>query len=352
MSERLIDSQENMVCFSHFMEMPYVIGRAKNMRLPKRLLLLDGFLESDLCPENVEFPALRREMTNQVASYMARFANDENFEIGQRSAAGGNFDGITLHGIDFDSFLSIIGVSLRMTDASSIDEFWNEVANIANVKVVASKWTACHRYAPIHLRSSNSYWIEMVRNPYDRYGSVRLSHGHDLFDTAWESNDQFSFAANYSNPRYKVIKYEDLCTRTDEVLDDISSWLGERIQNLPLKNYFGSDFRPNTALNTLEGKSSRCQQSEHSSAVGSVFNTWGDSLEGSDKALINELCDFRGFYEKEEVDSHSKRKARQALRRRRMEVALRQWSARQALSRCAKKLFEPFSRAMGVPAKR
>ena len=55
MLERLIDSQENMLCFSHLLEMPYVIARATGNRGSKRALELDGYLDTDLRPEKIPF---------------------------------------------------------------------------------------------------------------------------------------------------------------------------------------------------------------------------------------------------------------------------------------------------------
>lgn len=303
MLERLIDSQKNMLCFSHLLEMPYVIARASGNHISKRTLELGGYLDTDLRPENVPFQDLHRQIAMEFAAYMMRFNtqfSDYTVDDANQSE-GDSTKRVVLHGMTVDTFSSIFKEILKMNNFQSMGDIWSHFSDIAGAKVIGSKWTACHRYAPIHLRDDNCYWIEVIRSPYNRYGSVNTSYNHGVFDSSWETNDQFEFASKFKHGRYRVVRYEDICDDSESALRELSGWIEEEIKEVPLLNYFGSPFRPNTAANVLDGKDKFYQKTAYNNKIGSISNKWINKIHQGDLALINDLIDFHSFYEKVEL---------------------------------------------------
>jgi hypothetical protein len=70
-------------------------------------------------------------------------------------------------------------------------------------------------------RSSNYFWIEIIRDPFDRAYSSILGHGLQYEESFLQSKWQKSHIDKIKNPNFIVVTYESLCENPKLVLDEI-----------------------------------------------------------------------------------------------------------------------------------
>jgi hypothetical protein len=293
MFERLIDAQDGMACFGELLggsNFSHLFNVAiKPHETPTPELLLD---------------TRRQCYLMQFAEYMAQIASGKLY-----SGPIGRVDGTTL--ISGFPLKKLYGIFNLIADAASTDELdriEQAIGAYLGVKLLGMQWKKSFHSAPDFLKKENAYWIEIVRDPYERLMSERLvGPGMKLVTVFERANDQLRFATEFRHPRYMIIKYEDLCLQTDRSLDRISEFLGERVKILPLRNLYGNYFYPNTAEHVLSGEHFTKQDPRRSFKLGSEDPyKWKDRIPPVFAAMISAAVDFRGLYEKRPI-SHDAR---------------------------------------------
>lgn len=288
MLERLIDGQEGMACFS-FLFSPYAWDQAMKRREASART-------QAMSPEERGFLNLKQEVMRQYVSFIGIVAGENPYLPEGRTVTGETLiSGIPLKKI-------IDGMEL-IALAKSAEELWSiddALGELFGLKVFATHLTKQCFFAPRHLQKENAYWIEMVRNPYDRISSevlagpmIKLAH------ILKRTNDHFRFVNEFKHERFLVVRYEDMCVNPDREIERISDFLDEDVRNLPLLNYYGEPFRPNTSKNVLDGKGFLHQDDKYKSDIGGMNpERWREQADPSFIAMVNARVDARGLYER------------------------------------------------------
>jgi len=291
MIERLLDSQEDIICMPGFLQIPQMVAQALGYSALQDIAFFD-MEDSAFDPHMVETSRLRNQMLRTIGSYLEVFASSRAYDLPE-----GNISERRVHGLELTDLLDLSRYLLCCTNVDGLLDHWNEFTNSTGASVVGSKWTLCHRYAPVHLQHANGYWIELLRDPYDRYVSAKLSHRLSVARSIQESSDQFRFAKSFSHPRYRVIRYEDLCNRTSETLAELSEWLGVPVGDRELINPYGGPFRANSSENEAKGQWHFSQNSSYQPKIGAVDGGWRAAhLTSLEEATITSGTAFSGFY--------------------------------------------------------
>jgi hypothetical protein len=238
-----------------------------------------------------------------VRSFLARIAD---------LIAGGPYESSPaprIYGLTLGDLAELLTIILGHEKPENVADLLAKGGEQFEKRVFGVKWTGAHRFAPAFLVGSpNSYWIEIVRNPYARQSSASYSHRASAYETAIMSDDQFSFASEFRHERYHVLRYEDLCANPSDVAKNLSDWMGEEISNCSLVDPLGGRFRPNTSESIAHGKSLdfSYQDSSHGSYIGSLDpDRWRNRISKFDLALVNEFVTFHEFYERESSSAFS-----------------------------------------------
>ncbi len=265
MIERLLDSQEGGRCFSHLCEMPEILAQTFRIGTKLDLVTDDGLagLVAGAAPQ-----ALKKAILLNLAGYITRF-DHSRYGDGQADR---------LHGLALADYMAVFEALVRRPAVADLRDVLAVFAERGDTRLLGSKWTACHRYAPLFLARPDTYWIEVVRAPLDRYQSARLSHGQPLVQAARHSADNYRFAGSFRHPRYAVLKYEEICADPAAAAGRLGELLGEEVAAVDLKDPHGGAFKPNTSRNELEGRAFFHQDPAASSAIH--VNRWDSGLLG------------------------------------------------------------------------
>jgi hypothetical protein len=286
MLERLIDSQQKMACF------PFLF------RINDQLSALENTApnthDMHATPEERHINNLKKILERQyldlidTATGINPFRNPD-----QTITEATHISGIPLRKI-LDG-LSLISLSNKLEELQNIE---CRLGEFFDIDVFAVHYTRCVQLAPRYLEKNNSYWLELVRHPYDRIMSEILvapqrKFTHILQDT----QEYFSFIQEFRHDRFLLVKYEDFCARPEEELNKISEWLGEKVEIVPLLNLYGEPFYPNTSQSVYSGKSYFFQNKDMSSKIGSLDPArWRDKIPRNIIAAINARINFEDFY--------------------------------------------------------
>ncbi|MDA1091457.1 MAG: hypothetical protein O3A85_14250 [Proteobacteria bacterium] len=196
----------------------------------------------------------------------------------------------------------------EITEVISKHQPINDIASLLaavgdklGVRVIGTKWTTGHNYAPEFLSSKDGYWLEIIRQPYATRASEELRAGNIFWTNFKDHEDGLRFASTFRHERFHLVRYEELCADTDNCLKGISDWLGEEIRNTELINPLGGKFHPTTSYQTQDGKSSpEAQDQTLAAVIGSLdLNRWRKTFTPKQMAFTNLAIDFYGLYEKE-----------------------------------------------------
>ncbi len=188
----------------------------------------------------------------------------------------------------------------RLWDVADLMEVMGRRLGVA---VMATKWTLCHRFAPVFLESEHAYWIEVVRNPYAKISSgLRIGLSDLGHLTLPITQDALRFASTFKHERFRVLRYEEVCTEPDAVLDEISKWLGVEVRNRDLVNREGGPFHGNSSDNVEHGQPDWYQDQTVAPRLGALDRErWRQHLSPTELELINLSLDFCGLYPKEKT---------------------------------------------------
>lgn len=305
MLERLIDGQDGVVCFPHlFSDDP-----------------LQRALNGTRDVSRAEFLEFKRDMMRRY-SYFLSIVSGHNTYLAGNVVIGPK---TLISGIELGRLSEGMEVLAECQDMKALRDVEARLAKLFAAKVFAEHWTKFHGLAPVYLERPNSYWIELVRHPYDRIMSDRLAApGKKLIEVLEESHRHYQFAASYKHPRYIVVRYEDLCDRLDQELARLSTWFGQEIKDCELLNFYGQPFYPNTSKSVLEGKGYFHQDERRGSRIRPQADSgWREKISFEMAAMIQLRVDASPFYELKPVTGLPRIKASLKLWRLGLREALR-----------------------------
>ncbi len=291
MLERLFDSQEGIACFPFLFNIPEIIH-----------VLNDDPLLNVYAGDTVEerkLNNLRRVLLARYAKFIAHICNKnpykpKDMEIDVKTLVSGVPVGKIIDGI------KLISLSRSIDQLLAIEQ---RLGHFFGLRMLGTHCTKSYECAPAYLEKENAYWIELIRNPYERISSeVLAAPMGKIGDILRKSDQHYRFAKEFSHDRYMVVKYEDICEQTDRELERISDFLGEEIKTVPLKNIYGNPFYPNTSQTVLKGGHFMDQDASHSSRIAtSGKGKWLKRLPRSSVAMINARVDAGNYYPKIDV---------------------------------------------------
>ncbi len=289
MLERLIDSQDNMMCIGGLFETPKTILGILD-RFEKYALIETDFTSGDLVLDETHRHKLKNELMRNICSKMLLFHSHEFFE---------NKTGVaqTVYGLSINQYNCILERIIRddMPENRNPLEYFSDC--VPDINLIAAKWTSCHAYAPAFVKNSDCYWLEILRNPRDRFVSARLSHKDDVFHASRFSGHCLQFASTFSHSRYKTVLYEDMCSDSSSQIKDISEWLGLKIDEVELINPYGDPFKPNTSKNITKDKSYKHQDKNQSSVVKNIDHEWKKNyISSTEEEIICKIVGENRFY--------------------------------------------------------
>ena len=288
--ERVFDSQRDITCFVHLFDILTFIARAKGFG-SKESVMFEDFTSKEF--------SLTEQSIAEWRGFMAATLAGSIFapEITSEKNIGGNaLDQI--HGIAFDDYMKIVRIIADADDPADISSILGGIATHLNKAAVGVRWTAYHRYAPVFLRSDNAYWIEIIRDPYQRCMSDKLVLETYLGDFIRQTQDSLNFVSDFKHPRFTFIRFEDLIGDTKTTLKNLSDFLDTEIEETELMSPLGEPFKPNTSLNILDGKSMHYQNQNYGSRIGALaHDKWASKMTDYDRSLITKSINLRGLYE-------------------------------------------------------
>jgi len=290
MAERLLDSQSGIICMDQAMQMVRVIALMRLYR-DKAEIMTEDFTHGANVISEQSYRLARVVMADDFWHRIAALTvHPEYIDPGHG----------TLYGLSRVQIFDLLDMILGWPDPNDVGGLLAAMGGHVGVGVMGTKWTVHHRYAPVFLRNPEAWWLEVVRHPYARLSSERLSHGGDRARIFAQQQDSLRFVAGFSHPRYKVMRYEDLCADPEGTLAEVSEWLGHEVSDRPLVNPLGGPFYPNTSDHTKTGRDIFHQDTNLGARIGGIDpDRWRARLSAADIALINRALDFCGLFEKE-----------------------------------------------------
>ena len=291
---RVLGSQPGIVCIGGLFEMVRIIAEMR------------GFSDKGpiVCKDFTSGPNLITERSEEVlrVQLVRRFLTAVSFPLFLDYESAPNGDNNSWpYGLTPKQVFKLVEIIRTYSPIRDISGLMGSMGRHLGLRVMSAKWTHCHKYAPVFLDSPNAYWIEVVRRPYARISSgLRGGWSMTDADSLRQTEDALEFAGRFRHSRYRVLRYEDLCDDPDNVLLELSEWLGVTLKNTPLLNPLGGPFRGNTSENVVAGKPYWHQRSDQAPRVGAVNqDRWRAHLSSSDIAFINRALKTFGPYEKE-----------------------------------------------------
>ncbi|MDE0539625.1 MAG: sulfotransferase [Rhodospirillales bacterium] len=287
--ERVFDSQPNITCFSFKFDILTFIAQAKGLD-GKGAVMFEDFTSEEFSLSERSIAEWRLFMAESLTGAL----------FGEELAYGKISEKATdqIYGMSFDNYMKIIRVIEDADDPADISSILGGIAAHLNKAAVGIHWTFSHRYAPVFLRSDNAYWIEIIRDPYERRMSDKLRSGTHFLDFIRHTQDGLNFATDFKHPRFMFVRFEDLIDDTKTTLKKLSDFLDTEIEETELIHPMGGPFKPNTSLNTLDGKSTNYQNGDYGSRIGALSrDKWASKMTDYERSLITRSINLRGLYE-------------------------------------------------------
>ena len=288
--ERVFDSQRDITCFSLMFQILNFISRTKGFG-GKEAVMFEDFTSRQF--------SLSENTMADWRHFLATSLIDGVFQgltISGQSNDGESVDEI--YGYAFNDYMSIYHLIVDADNPSDIASIFKNIAAHLNKAAVGVRWTAHHRYAPVFLRSDNAYWIEIIRDPYERRMSEKISHGTYLGNFIRQTQDILNFVSDFKHPRFTFIRFEDLIGDTKTTLKNLSDFLDMEIEETELVNPIGEPFKPNSSLNVLKYKNAYSHDEGHGSRIGALaHDKWASKMTDYDRSLITKSINLRGLYE-------------------------------------------------------
>lgn len=290
MLERLFDSQSGILCIGGMFEMVKTIAFLRNLP-DKGLIATEDFTREPNLLSDSNTVGIRAQLLSSFFNCLMIPA--------LLDYEGAETDGNKItYGLSAEDVFVAADVICRHTPASDIGGLMQSIGHHLEREVFAAKWTLCHRYAPVFLDTSDTYWIEIVRNPYARISSGQRYGFDELGHTSLAiTRDALRFSRDFKHDRYLLLRYEDLCTEPVRELERVSNWLGYEILNRDITNPVGGAFRGNSSDNLLSGKPAWYQDASIAPQVGALdLDRWRDHLSRAEIEVINLALDFADLY--------------------------------------------------------
>lgn len=137
----------------------------------------------------------------------------------------------------------------RLSSFNELDLFYQKLAEIERCKLLFLRWNQGYSYLDVWLRNPIHFWLVVVRNPlaraYSHLRSHKCSYQNSLYNSIAFAKriDEISSNNAYSS-RVKIIYYEDLLVNQKMEIEEIYSFLGEKINHIELSELYNSDGKP------------------------------------------------------------------------------------------------------------
>lgn len=139
------------------------------------------------------------------------------------------------YGVPIDTWGKYLRDIAGIQGFDELDSLYLGLAETIGCSVLAHRTTALTSYAPAFLsRSSNHYWIEIVRDPHDRAVSSRKGHAQCLTQSFLQSKWQLDHIKKIENEKFIQLRYEDICIDPGKCVERIYSDLGIEFQQVRL----------------------------------------------------------------------------------------------------------------------
>lgn len=116
--------------------------------------------------------------------------------------------------------------------ADDLDNLYQDLAEVIGCTALAHRTTALTSYARSFLsRSNNHYWIEIVRDPFDRAVSSRKGHAQCLTQSFLQSKWQRDQIGKIVSDNFILIRYEDVCSDPRGSVENICNRIGINCQS-------------------------------------------------------------------------------------------------------------------------
>lgn len=133
------------------------------------------------------------------------------------------------YGVPIDTWGKYLAEIAAIPSFDDLENVYQRLAETIRCTVLAHRTTALSSYAPAFLsRSKHHYWIEVVRDPFDRAVSSRRGHAQCLAQSFLQSKWQLDHLKRANGENFIAVNYEDLCVNPRQCFERISEILGVR----------------------------------------------------------------------------------------------------------------------------
>lgn len=303
MLANLVDSQPQMICISSLFEMTSIIARIEGY-VERSALANCDYSDARFRLNELQRGALKAQLISNLSRTMQLFGLvPEN----KRNDA-------KIHQLSLDDYHRVVDAILFENTPEGRNPLSYIGQTICELELVAARWRVSHNYAPVFLQHHNSYWLEIVRHPRDRYVSAKLSHGEDIFRSCAVSQSNFEFAAAFQHDRYRVVRYEDIVANPQQLNEMLSTWLGVSISSHPFKDAFGEPVRPNSSQNIILGCADDRADPMAENAIVELDQSWKHNyVTPVEEQILHDKLRLNPFYSLPCHGGMVKRKARSRI---------------------------------------
>lgn len=137
------------------------------------------------------------------------------------------------YGIDMALWGRYLSDVAAIKTFNDLDPLYQAFGKAIACDVLAHRTTALTSYAAAFIaRSDKHYWIEVIRDPYDRAVSSRKGHAQSCTQSFLQSKWQLDQLKTISTDRLIKLNYEDLCRDAEQSVIKVCAQLG-----VPLEGY-------------------------------------------------------------------------------------------------------------------
>ena len=194
---------------------------------------IDQFLPKDFInhyPKTLSYPAVRALVDGRLEKFKARCVDRlaqtvcpsyHTIKTKYHAQVGSYF------GVPLEAWGKYLRSIADIQNFDDLDNLYQGLTESVGCSVLAHRATALTSYAPAFLsRSPNHYWIEVVRDPYDRAISSRKGHAQGLTETFLQSKWQLDHIKMIDREQFIQLRYEDICVDPAGCVEKVCADLG------------------------------------------------------------------------------------------------------------------------------
>jgi hypothetical protein len=201
-----------IACIDQFLSKDFVNHYSKALSSPQVKALIDGELEK------FKARCVDRVVQTVCPSYHT-IKTKYHAEIG------------SYYGVPIDTWGKYMRDIAAIQSFEALDNIYQDLAERIGCGALAHRTTALTSYAPAFLsRSPNRYWIEIVRDPYDRAISSRKGHAQGLTESFLQSKWQLDHINQIDCDRFIQLRYEDICVDPSKCVEKVCADVGIGLQ--------------------------------------------------------------------------------------------------------------------------